>query len=212
MVELLDVAIGVVLFVVGLGVSLLVYSRWYVKVPPNQAFVIYGGRHAGAEGFRVITGRGLFLRPILDTYCVLSLEPVQVVVEWDLLSKDGREVRVEVLCNVAVGGRKDQLYQAARQVLGKDVEAIRGVATKVLAGQARSLAVGFTTNQLKFDRESFAAVLQEKALRALASQGLEVRDLQVNEVGEPFHREEILERLRKVTERVDTLEKKTGKR
>jgi len=31
-------------------------------------------------------------------------------------------------------------------------------------------------------------------------------------VGEPFHREEILERLRKLTERVDALEKEPKKR
>ena len=164
---------AVVLFFVGLAAALLVYSRWYVKVPPNQAFVVYGGKRAGSHGFRVITGHGIFVRPILDSYKVLSLAPVQVVVEWDLLTKDGREVRVEVLCNVAVG---------------------------------------FTFNQMKFDRESFAAALQERASAALASQGLEVRDLQVNEVGEPFHREEILDRIRTLTERVDLLEKGVKKK
>lgn len=207
MVELLDVAVGVVLFAVGLALSLLVYSRWYVKVPPNQAFVVYGGRHAGDAGYRVITGRGLFLRPILDSYKVLSLEPVQVVVEWDLLTKDGREVRVEVLCNVAVGREKEMLDRAAQQLLEKAPEEVRGLATKVLEGQARTLAVGFTFNQMKFDREAFAGALQERASAALASQGLGVRDLQVNEVGEPFHREEILDRMRKITERVDAIER-----
>ncbi len=211
MVEPLDIAVGVGLFAVGVVVSLLVYSRWYVKVPPNQAFVIYGGRRSGAEGFRVITGRGLFLRPILDSYKVLSLEPVQVVVQWDLLTKDGREVRVEVLCNVAVGRAKDGLERAAQQILGKDAEAVRGMATNVLEGQARTLAVGFTFNQIKFNRESFAEPLMQRASAALAGLGLEVRDLQVNEVGEPFHREEVLDRLRKLTERVDVLEK-DGKR
>lgn len=212
MVDLLEVALGVVLFFVGLVAALFVYSRWYVKVPPNQAFVVYGGRYAGTEGFRVITGRGLFLRPILDSYKVLSLEPVQVVVEWDLLTKDGREVRVEVLCNVAVGREKEMLERAAQHVLGKDVEGIRSLAKNVLEGQARTLAVGFTFNQIKFDREAFAAALQDKASAALASQGLGVRDLQVNEVGEPFHREEILDRIRKLTERVDALEKGVKKR
>ena len=212
MVDVLDVTVAVILFVVGLILALLVYSRWYVKVPPHQAFVIYGGRSAGAARFRVITGRGLFVRPILDSYKVLSLEPVQVVVEWDLLTKDGREVRVEVLCNVAVGRAKEMLEQAARQILGKDAEAIRGMAAKVLEGQARTLAVGFTFHQIKFNREAFAAPLQQRASAALASLGLEVRDLQVNEVGEPFHREEILERLRKLTERVDALEKEPRKR
>jgi uncharacterized membrane protein YqiK len=206
-VDLVDVAVGLVLFGVGLALSLLVYARWYVKVPPNQAFVVYGGKYAGNEGFRVITGRGLFLRPILDSYKVLSLEAVQVVVEWDLLTKDGREVRAEVLCNVAIGREKEMLERAAREVLGKDPEAVRHVATSVLEGQARTLAVGFTFNQLKFDREAFAAALQEKASAALARQGLVVRDLQVNEVGEPFHREEILDRIRKLTERVDGMEK-----
>lgn len=207
MVEFLDIAMGVVLFAVGLALALLVYARWYVKVPPNQAFVVYGGKHAGDAGYRVITGRGLFLRPILDSYKVLSLEPVQVVVEWDLLTKDGREVRVEVLCNVAVGREKEMLDRAAQQLLGKAPEEVRALTTKVLEGQARTLAVGFTFNQMKFDRETFAGSLQEKASAALASQGLRVRDLQVNEVGEPFHREEILDRLRKLTERVDGIEK-----
>jgi uncharacterized membrane protein YqiK len=189
-----------------------VYAKWYVKVPPNQAFVIYGGPRAGAEGFRVITGRGLLLRPIIDTYKVLSLEPVQLVVEWDLLTKDGREVRVEVLCNLAVGKSKEMLEHAARSVLGRRPDEIRQMARPVLEGQARTLAVGFTYNQIKFDRASFAAPLQERTSAALSSQGLEVRDLQVNEVGEPFHREEILDRIRTLTERVDALEKQSGKR
>ena len=211
MVELIEIGIALLLFLGGLGVALLIYSRRYVKVPPNQAFVVYGGKRAGSEGFRVVTGRGLFLRPIVDSYKVLSLEPVQVVVEWDLLTKDGREVRAEVLCNVAVGRRKESLEAAAQQLLGKDAEEIRRLAGRVLEGQARTLAVGYTFNQLKFDRESFASVLQEKASGALASQGLEVRDLQVNEVGEPFHREEVLDRIRKLTERVDAFERDAKK-
>ncbi len=212
MVDVLEVGVAIVLFFIGLGAALLVYSRWYVKVPPNQAFVVYGGRYAGGSGFRVITGRGLFLRPILDSYKVLSLEPVQVVVEWDLLTKDGREVRVEVLCNVLVGRAKEMLERAAQHVLGKDAGAVRELAVNVLEGQARTLAVGFTYNQMKFDRESFAVALQEKASGALSSQGLEVRDLQVNEVGEPFHREEILDRIRTLTERMDALEGNRKKR
>lgn len=212
MVELAEVAIGIGLFVVGLIASLLIYAKWYVKVPPNQAFVIYGGRHAGDAGFRVITGRGLFVRPILDSYKVLSLEPVQVVVEWDLLTKDGREVRTEVLCNVAVNRGKEMLDRAAQEVLGKDAHGIREIAVRVLEGQARTLAVGYTFNQLKFDRDAFAGALRDKASAAIASLGLEVRDLQVNEVGEPFHREEILDRLRDLTGRVDAIEKNAKKR
>jgi len=211
-VEALDVAIGVGLFAVGLVTSLLVYARWYVKVPPNQAFVVYGGRRTGVDGFRVITGGGLFVHPILDTYRVLSLQPVQVVGRWDVVTKDGREVRIDVLCNAAVGRAQEQLERAARQLLGKDEEAIRAMATKVLEGQARTLAVGFTFNQIKFNRESFAEPLQQRTNAALGSQGLEVLDLQVNEVGEPFHREEILDRLRILTERVTALEKDGKKR
>ena len=206
-----DIAIPLGLFLVGLVAALLIYSRWYAKVPPNQAFVVYGGRNTGEGGFRVVTGRGLFLHPIFDSYRVLSLEPVQVLTQWDLRTKDGREVRVEVLCNVAVGRAKEMLHQAAQQVLGKDAEAIRATATKVLEGQARTLAVGYTFNQIKFNRDAFAEPLQQRGSAALASQGLEVRDLQVNEVGEPFHREEVLDRIRKLTERVDALEKE-GKR
>ena len=212
MVDWVDIAVGLALFAVGLVAALLVYSKWYVKVPPNQAFVVFGGSYAGDAGFRVITGRGLFLRPILDSYKVLSLEPVQVVVEWDLLTKDGREVRVEILCNVAVGREKEMLARAAQQILGRDADEVRRLAANVLEGQTRALAVGHTYNQMKFDRESFAAALQERGSKALASLGLEVRDLQVNEVGEPFHREEILDRIRQLTERVDALERNVRKR
>lgn len=207
-----DIAIGVALFFAGLGVALVIYAKRYMKVPPNQALVVYGGPRAGSNGFRVITARGVFLRPIVDSYRVLSLEPVQIVVEWDLLTKDGREVRVEVLGNVAVGREKERLHAAARTILGKSSDEIRQIAVAVLEGQARTLAVGFTVNQIKFDRESFTATLQEKASAMLASQGLEVRDLQLHEVGEPFHREEILDRLRTLTERVDGLEKALKKR
>jgi len=111
-----------------------------------------------------------------------------------------------------VGRSQAVLDRAAQHVLEKDAESIRLLARNVLEGQARTLAVGFTFNQMKFDRESFAAALQERASAALASQGLEVRDLQVNEVGEPFHREEILDRIRTLTERVDLLEKVVKKR
>ncbi len=208
----MDVAIPLGLFLIGLVVALLIYSRWYAKVPPNQAFVVYGGRNPGAGGFRVVTGRGLFLHPIFDSYRVLSLEPVQILTQWDLMTKDGREVRIEVLCNVAVGRAKETLEAAAQQVLGKDAEGIRAIASKVLEGQARTLAVGFTFNQIKFNREAFAEPLQTRASAALASQGLEVRDLQVNEVGEPFHREEVLDRIRKLTERMDALEKDNKRR
>src|SRR3989454_9838309 len=121
-VELIEIGIALALFFGGLGVALLVYSRRYVKVPPNQAYVVYGGRRGGSEGFRVVTGRGLFLRPIVDSYKVLSLEPVQVVVGWDLLTKDRREVRAAGLGNGAVGRRKESMEAAAQQLLGKHAE------------------------------------------------------------------------------------------
>src|SRR2546426_10921294 len=67
-VELIEIGIALALFFGGLGVALLVYSRRYVKVPPNQAFVVYGGGRGGSEGFRAVTGRGPLPRPVLGSH------------------------------------------------------------------------------------------------------------------------------------------------
>ena len=65
-----------VIFLFALMSVLLVYAARYKKVPPDKAMVVYGrGMKPGVKiGYRVISGGGKFILPIVEAYEFLPLD------------------------------------------------------------------------------------------------------------------------------------------
>jgi uncharacterized membrane protein YqiK len=53
---------------------MIIFASRYKKVPPNKAMVVYGRRMPSGRGYRVISGGGKFIMPIVESYEFLDLD------------------------------------------------------------------------------------------------------------------------------------------
>jgi len=119
--------VGVVVLIVLVNVALImVYAARYKKVPPNHAMVLFGRRYEGGSGMYVWMSGGKFIQPIVESYALLSLAPVEVGLHLDNVRQDAkgpspRDVEVEVRATVEIPAVKEEIEKAARHfVRGKE--------------------------------------------------------------------------------------------
>jgi len=141
---LLLVEVGVIVVLAILGM-VAVYAKQYKRVPPGRAMVVFGRRFPGGKPLVMLRG-GRFIQPIIESYALLSIEPMQI----DLFLEDavgnisgtGEEVR---RLNVSVAGvakiseDADLLQTAASHLVNKSPEEIRHIVEATVEGHVRGI-------------------------------------------------------------------------
>src|SRR5215472_10690932 len=134
-----SIGIGIIILAVVLAIIVIVaisaYSRRYVKVGPNEALIVYG-RHGAPH---VITGGGVFVLPIVETYQVLSLELMSfdVAPQQNLYTNQGVAVRVEAVTQLKVRNDQASILTASEQFLSKTFDELEGLIRLVMEGHLR---------------------------------------------------------------------------
>ncbi|MEK6852156.1 MAG: flotillin family protein [Candidatus Thermoplasmatota archaeon] len=139
-----DVVLVVLADVIVIVFVLVIYASRYKRVPPNKAMVVYGRALEGGRGFKVYSGGGRWIRPIIETYEFLSLEPFPVELDLDRVAVDvgnppRQFVPVVVRANARISGDPDLLRTAASQLLHKSPEEQSRLVGAVLEGHTRSV-------------------------------------------------------------------------
>ncbi len=112
--------VGVVVLITLNFVALIaVYAARYRKVPPNHAMVLFGRRYAGESGLYVWMSGGKFILPIVESYTLISLSPVDLALRLDRVRRDARgatpaDAMVEVRATVRIPPDKVEIEKAAR--------------------------------------------------------------------------------------------------
>ena len=107
-----------------MGFLVLLYLRFYKKVPPGCVMIIYGkGVDLTKGNFVALTGGGHFVVPVLQAYEIMPLDERPVSMELkDLPSKGGHPadyVNVESVYRYRIGISKDLINNAVISVLRK---------------------------------------------------------------------------------------------
>ena len=158
--------VGVVVVIVLVTVALIaVYAMRYKKVPPNHAMVLFGRRYGpsseSGSGMYVWMSGGKFILPIVESYALLSLAPIEIGlhvgrVRLDVKGALPRDVGVDVKATMRVPPEKEEIEKAARhflqgrefmpvrrsdeaETLRKTEEAMKGTVSAVLERHARSV-------------------------------------------------------------------------
>lgn len=176
-----------------------IYTRCFVRVPPNRALVLYGRqsrRHPTEPGLapsdvdvhrpRIIVGGGVFVAPWNKGVGRLSLEPVSVDLSvrsmhaLDGSRASGWEVRLQV--QVKIPPEPGSLLRAAENLLGKTDEEIRA-----LIGRTVEAAVPAVLSRLRWeeggpDWDRLGAEIQASVAPDLLAWGFVVRTLSVTEL------------------------------
>jgi len=183
------------LAVVALGIFIIiVYSKLYRKVGPNEVLVISGGRgetvveEDGTRrrlGFRVVKGGGSLINPILERVEIMSLELITLdIVTPEMYTKMGVPIKVDGVAQIKVKGDEVSIRTAAEQFLNKSREEIKQIAYQTVAGHLRAILGTLTVEEVYAAHEAFAQRVAEVSAGDLANMGLEVVSFTIREISD----------------------------
>lgn len=177
---------------------ILTAARLYKKVSPNVAAVITGRKHEHTvmvegtptkvtRGFRIVTGGGYLLIPIVEKKEELSLNVMSLEISATGPDKNGAIVTVEAIANVKILSDAMMLPLAVERFLGMDQRAIEGLVQKTLEGNLRAIISTMAIEDLIKSREEFAQASFAEAGGDLAKLGVGIDNLKIQNLTDPNH-------------------------
>ena len=180
----------IVLFVVmALFIAASLFSRNYLKVPPNLVAVLSGRKRklpdGRAVGYRMVRGGAALRIPLLEQVDYLSLNVMTIPLEIKrAYTLKGVPMSVKAVANVKIRGDETSLHAAAERFLGMTHDNIQQVIFQTLEGHLRSILGTLTVEEVNSDRQSFAQKLTSEAAADLEKMGLGVDVLTIQEVSD----------------------------
>ncbi len=183
------IPIVVVLVVLALIVAMALFSRNYLKVPPNAVAVFSGRKRKLPDGrvvgYRMVKGGASFRFPLLEQVDYLSLNVFTIPLEIKrAYTLKGVPISVKAVANVKIKGDDISLSAAAERFLGMTHEEIQRVIFQTLEGHLRSILGTLTVEEINNDRQSFAQKLTSEAAQDLERMGIGVDVLTIQEISD----------------------------
>ena len=172
----------VLILVVAVVALLRTGARRYLKVPPEQALVLYGGGKT-----RIVTGGAVFVMPLLKDYYNLDLTAFQVGLELNDVPNQDRipiTVHANATCYIS---NKEELLQVAAQRFGrlggiegrpKLIETIKNA----LEGHLRIIIGQMDMDMILSKRDEFNRKVASEAETELHRLGCEIAILNIQKV------------------------------
>ena len=190
MFEIPIIIIAVVLLIVGGAfAALMLISRNYIKVSPNQAAVISGRRRrltdGSTVGYRQVRGGATLVVPFLEKVEYLDLNVITVPLATSrAYTSQGVPVSVKAVANVKIKGDDESLRAAAERFLGMPQEQFHGLIFQTLEGHLRAILGTLTVEEINNDRQSFAQKLTSEAAGDLEKMGIGLDALTIQEISD----------------------------
>ena len=180
------IVVGVVLALI---IAMALFSRNYLKVPPNAVAVLSGRRRKTADGkivgYRVVNGGATFRFPLLEQVDYLSLNVFTIPLEIKrAYTLKGVPISVKAVANVKIKSDDTSLRAAAERFLGMPPDQIQKVIFQTLEGHLRAILGTLTVEEVNSDRQSFAQKLTSEAAQDLERMGIGVDVLTVQEISD----------------------------
>jgi flotillin len=203
-----DVPMVVLIIVLVNLLSIAIFASRYKRVPPNHAMVVYGRRMVRGPQFRVITGGGKFIAPVVESYALLSLEPFDVDTSLDGVVEDVRAerprlLRVRILAIARLSDDVEGVRRAATNFLKTPREELRRIVEKTLEGHGRGV---IASGSPKTPDEQISDLVRSAAAQDLDKVGIQLVSVSVVRLGERESRDSIvgaIEALKQKIEQID---------
>src|SRR5690606_6737203 len=155
---------------------LLLFFASYVKVKPNQAFIITGPRKS-----RVIIGKGTLRIPFLERIDVIPLSLIQTDIKTDsaVPTNEFINIFVDGVANIRIKTDEDSIRLAGQIFLSRDLEGIRIVTKEVLEGNMREIIGQMKLKELVQNRDKFAEQVYASAMQDMGRMGLEIINITI---------------------------------
>jgi flotillin len=179
----------VLLVVLAFFIVLGLFSRNYIKVPPNSAAVFSGRKRKLPDGrvvgYRLIKGGAALRIPLLEKVDYMSLNVMTIPLEIRrAYTLKGVPVSVKAVANVKIKGDDISLQAAAERFLGMSPDEVQTVIFQTLEGHLRAILGTLTVEEINNDRQSFAQKLTTEAATDLERMGIGVDVLTIQEISD----------------------------
>jgi len=183
------IPVVILVIVIGFLIALMLLSRNYVKVSPNQAAVISGrSRKLGdgtVVGYRLVRGGATLIVPFLEKVEYLNLNVLTVPLATSrAYTVQGVPVSVKAVANVKIKGDDDSLRAAAERFLGMRTDEFHKLVFQTLEGHLRAILGTLTVEEINNDRQSFAQKLTTEAAGDLEKMGIGLDALTIQEISD----------------------------
>lgn len=169
-------AVVIILTIIG------VLSR-YRRCKPNQVLVVYGKTGGEKKSAKLYHGGAAFVLPIIQSYDVLSMEPMQIDCKLTgALSSQNIRVDVPTAITVAISTNPEIMQNAAERLLGMDTESTENLITDIVYGQMRLIIAEMTIEKLNSDRDEFLDKARKNIDNELNKLGLYLLNINISDI------------------------------
>jgi len=183
-----------VLMWVGGGIVILLslwafISKYYIRIAPNTAAVIFGRKSKSADGtkkgYRLITGGGVFMIPFLEKveYMDLSNRTLTILVN-DAPNVDGVMTTIEGTANVKFASDKGLLEMAVERFLGKSDDYINKNIHENLQGHLRAVVGKMKMEELINDKTTLNQNVLEEANEDFLKMGIKIDFINIQDISD----------------------------
>jgi flotillin len=172
-----------------LFIAMMIISKNYIKVPPNEAAVFSGRKRKLPDGrvvgYRLVRGGAALRVPLLEKVDYLSLNVITIPLEIKrAYTLKGVPVSVKAVANVKIRSDDVSLQAAAERFLGMSTPEVQKVIFQTLEGHLRAILGTLTVEEINNDRQSFAQKLTSEAALDLERMGIGVDVLTIQEISD----------------------------
>jgi flotillin len=154
------------------------------RVPaPNEALLISGRKHRGAEAlqFKIVTGHGAFVIPIVSRAATLTLAMQEAEVVEDCYTQQGLTLAVQAVIAFKVGDDHESIAAAARRFQG-DQSQMATLVGRIFSGHLRSIIGSMTVEAIIREQQTLADAILSASKTEMARIGLAVDSLQISSI------------------------------
>ena len=174
--------------IVPLFFALLFKTLW--KVPSaDEALIVTGfaASRSGTDGktFKIITGGGAFVIPVLQKAQYLGLAADKALLEVEGVDSQKIPVGVRGVAIFKVGDDERSITNAATRFLDAQQGQMHDLVREVFHGHLRSITGGLSVEDLIANRNELAQATRDASIDEMQKLGLIVDSLQIQEVVDP---------------------------
>ncbi len=173
-------------------VAIVLFKLMWRVAEPDEALIISGLRDHSAQadgtaeslGFKIVTGKGTFVIPGVQTVRKLSLDLREVELAVEVVTHQGIPVGVRGVVIFKVGDDFTSIANAARRFLDQQ-QHMEARVHNVFAGHLRAIVGNLTVEEMIRDREKLTQLTRESSGTEMEKLGLVVDSLQIQEIEDP---------------------------
>jgi flotillin len=155
---------------------------FFWRVPaPNEALLISGSKHTDETQFRIVTGHGAFVLPVIRNARLLSLALREAEITEECITNQGIRINVRSVAAFKVGDDAASIANAARRFLSEQ-DKMDVLVGRIFAGHLRSIVGGLTVEQIIRERDRVAQEVKDGSHTEMEKLGIVVDALEIQEI------------------------------